>query len=273
MRREELDTALDWARAEGWNVGLRDADCFYAADQAGFLLGTVADEPVGCISAVSYGDKFGFVGLFIVKPEWRGKGFGKQLWKAAMERLDGRVLALDAVTAREKMYGRMGFHAAHRSTCGAIKSRQPEGIAQEVQRLSHLPFQRVCESDRRFFPARREAFLDALVRTPGTHGFAYVSDGELRGWGVIRECGNGWKTGPLYADSGEVAEHLFDALQGSVPEGTPIFVNVPQCNNLAVEFAKRHGIQPSFDTVRMYYGPEPRIDKDGIYSLASFELG
>src|SRR3712207_6914266 len=29
---------LDWAAAEGWNPGLRDADAFWAADPDGFML-------------------------------------------------------------------------------------------------------------------------------------------------------------------------------------------------------------------------------------------
>jgi hypothetical protein len=32
MSRKELDIAVDWARQEGWNPGLYDADAFYAQD-------------------------------------------------------------------------------------------------------------------------------------------------------------------------------------------------------------------------------------------------
>jgi len=38
MTRQELYVAIEWAAAEGWNPGLYDADCFYAADQGGFLV-------------------------------------------------------------------------------------------------------------------------------------------------------------------------------------------------------------------------------------------
>ena len=37
------------------------------------------------MSAVRYGERFGFLGLYIVKPQHRGKGFGIKLWRAAME--------------------------------------------------------------------------------------------------------------------------------------------------------------------------------------------
>ena len=63
MTRQEIDIAIDWAAAEGWNPGLHDADCFYAADPHGFLIGLLGDEPIATISAVKYGASFGFLGF------------------------------------------------------------------------------------------------------------------------------------------------------------------------------------------------------------------
>ncbi|MEQ8175876.1 MAG: hypothetical protein ABRQ26_12490 [Syntrophomonadaceae bacterium] len=31
MNRSDLDIAVDWAAAEGWNPGLNDAECFYTS--------------------------------------------------------------------------------------------------------------------------------------------------------------------------------------------------------------------------------------------------
>src|SRR6185503_13982845 len=87
MRREELTLPVDLAAAEGWNPGMNDADCFFAADPNGFLIGELDGKAVGCISAVSYAGRFGFVGLYIVRPAYRGCGFGNQLWQAALGRL------------------------------------------------------------------------------------------------------------------------------------------------------------------------------------------
>jgi hypothetical protein len=39
MAEADLALALEWAAAEGWNPGLHDARCFYAADPQGFLIG------------------------------------------------------------------------------------------------------------------------------------------------------------------------------------------------------------------------------------------
>jgi hypothetical protein len=38
MSRGQLDLAVQWAADEGWNLGLKDADCFYQTDPDGSLL-------------------------------------------------------------------------------------------------------------------------------------------------------------------------------------------------------------------------------------------
>ena len=37
MAEADLALALEWAAAGGWNPGLHDANCFYAADPEGFF--------------------------------------------------------------------------------------------------------------------------------------------------------------------------------------------------------------------------------------------
>ena len=68
MSRAEVAFAIALAAAEGWNPGLHDADCFHAADPGGFLVAEHQGQPVGCIAAVSYAGRFGFIGLYIVAP-------------------------------------------------------------------------------------------------------------------------------------------------------------------------------------------------------------
>jgi hypothetical protein len=115
MSRSELDLAVEWAAQEGWNPGLADADCFYATDPDGFLIGCLGSEPIGCISVVRYPGRFGFLGFYIVVPEMRDRGYGYRLWKAGMERLEGCTVGLDGVVAQQANYRRSGFALAHRN--------------------------------------------------------------------------------------------------------------------------------------------------------------
>ena len=104
MSRNDIDIAVNWAANEGWNPGLHDADSFYSADPDGFLMGRLDDKPVSIVSAIRYGDTFGFIGFYIVKPEFRGSGYGMQVWKAGMKRLEGRNIGLDGVIEQQSNY-------------------------------------------------------------------------------------------------------------------------------------------------------------------------
>src|SRR5690606_16283758 len=113
MTRPEVDLCVEWAAAEGWNPGLHDAAPFHAADSEGFLVGMLDGEPIGSISAVRYGGHFGFIGFYIVAPAWRQQGYGLQLWHAAMQHLQGRLIGLDGVVAQQDNYRKSGFALAY----------------------------------------------------------------------------------------------------------------------------------------------------------------
>src|SRR5258708_9711367 len=114
MTRADLDFAIGLAADEGWNPGLNDAAAFHTADRDGFLIARVGDRPVGCISAVSYEGRFGFIGLYIVEPACRGKGYGIALLRLGMKRLAGHNIGLDGGQAQQDNYRRSGFRPPYR---------------------------------------------------------------------------------------------------------------------------------------------------------------
>ena len=115
MRREEMDLAIEWAAAEGWNPGLNDAGLFFDTDPQGFFIGELDGEPVASLSGVAYGAGFGFMGLYIVRPQFRGRGFGLQLWHQVMSYLGARNIGLDGVVEQQPNYMKSGFTLAHRN--------------------------------------------------------------------------------------------------------------------------------------------------------------
>lgn len=270
MTRSDLDVAVNWAAEEGWNPGLGDADCFFACDPSGFFMGERDGAPVACISAVAYGAVFGFIGFYIVRPGDRGKGFGLQIWNTALAYLGDRTIGLDGVVAQQDNYRKSGFVLAHRNeryqgTGGGVA---PEGVSA----LAEVPFERLAAYDARIFSCPRPAFLSAWISRPGGHAAALWRQGRLEGYGVIRPCRNGFKIGPLFADTPDGAEALFLALASHVP-GQAVFLDVPQPNAAAVALARRHGMSPVFETARMYTKSAPDLPLDRVFGITSFELG
>ncbi|MDD9886764.1 MAG: GNAT family N-acetyltransferase [Gammaproteobacteria bacterium] len=273
MTEDEVGLAIEWAALEGWNPGLNDAACFYAADPEGFLVGLLDGEPIAAISAVRYGETFGFLGLYIVKPQYRGRGYGLQIWKAAMDRMQGRNIGLDGVVEQQENYRKSGFRRAHRNARYEGTGGRPFGRDGDVVELSAVPFSEVGDYDRLFFPDVRTRFLKAWTGQSEGASLGVRADGKLAGYGVIRPCRAGYKIGPLFADTPALAQTLFSALTARVPAGAPVCLDVPETNPQAAALARRHQMKVVFETVRMYTGAFPELPMDKLFGITTFELG
>ena len=292
LTRDELDTVLDWAAAEGWNPGLDDGAAFWAADPEGFYGFDVDDELAGAASLVVYGPEYGFAGLFILAPEHRGHGAGDALAHFVMQQghkrmnADGTV-AMDGVFRMQDYYATLGFSLDHRNLRMGGVAEAPDDsptppTGTHLIALDALPFDAVTEYDARHFGARREDFLRhwiapkgglgvAIVNESGADPAAYSSE-AIRGIGVVRPCQEGFKVGPLFADGAEIAEVIFATL-GNHAAGSPIFLDVPECNPNALALAARYDLAEVFGCARMHTGPGVDVPWQQVYGVTTFELG
>ena len=93
MKYDEFIYAYQMAHHEGWNIGKNDHKTI--ADKNGFFALRIDGEIVAVIACIKYGISYASIGLYIVKEEHRGKGYGYKLWTFAMETVKGRNIGLD----------------------------------------------------------------------------------------------------------------------------------------------------------------------------------
>ena len=272
MERSELGLSLDWAAREGWNPGLHDTRCFWAADPRGFFLAEVDGEPAGSISAVAYGASFGFCGLYLVRTDLRGQGIGQRLWKAAMSHLGQRTVGLDGVPAQQANYERSGFRRLHSNVRYRGEGLTSDAEKPRTESLLDVAFDDLVAYDRAVFGASRESFLGEWVHQPSAVAFATVEDGRVTGYGLCRPCRDGFKVGPLFADRARSAEALLDDLIAAV-RGAALYIDVPETNADGVGLVERRGLIPVFRTARMYRGPAAPLDTKRVFGITSLELG
>jgi GNAT superfamily N-acetyltransferase len=275
MRPGELELALEWARQEGWNPGFDDAPAFHEADPSGFFVGVLGELPVGCISVVKYGGGFAFLGLYIIHPEFRGRGYGKKLWDAGMASAAGRTVGLDGVVAQQKNYRRSGFETAYRTIRygGIPQVPTPNGQDLQVTPVSSGDLAGLLRYDAGIFPEPRESFLSAWCGAPDKRKSVMVeSRGDIRGYGTIRRCFEGHKIGPLFADDVETAAAILGQLVRE-SKGGRIYIDVPVDNAEGISLAESFGLEPVFETARMYRGAAPTMPLNRIFGITTLELG
>lgn len=270
---EMASITIEWAAMEGWNPGLQDSEVFYSADPDGFLVGILNGEPISCISAVRYDDYFGFIGFYIVKKAFRGKGYGLKIWNAAMSYLKNYNIGLDGVVDQQANYRKSGFQLAYNNIrYEGVVNYQMER-APEIIEANAVPFPDLVNYDKALFGTSRSTFLSQWLQMNQSTPYVYYEDGAIRGYSVVRRCRVGYKIGPLFGDSPEIAEHLFKASLDIAAEGSSIFLDIPEINPSARTLMEKYQMKPVFETARMYTKKAPDIDTDRVFGVTSFELG
>jgi hypothetical protein len=264
----EVETLVSWAAAEGWNPGVGDVAPFYAADPEGFLGAFVDGEMAAGISAVAYGETFGFIGLYIAEPAFRGRGLGRTVWDAGMARLARRTVGLDGVLEQQANYTAMGFVKAYETV---RMSGAPPAARNATVAVAPGMLPAIMALDRECFPEARDSFLTAWLAPP-RRALAVIDDGALAGYGVVRpSVDGGAKIGPLYARSTTAALSLLAALTAST--GGPIQIDVPLAQTPFLKALTEAGMTPGFATARMYRGTPPAIRQSQVFGISTLELG
>jgi ribosomal-protein-alanine N-acetyltransferase len=295
FRQEDIPVITSWARDEGFAPGVGDVAIYHHSDRQGLWVGWLGTTPVGCIAGVRYNDAYGFIGLFLVAPDQRGKGYGVQLWQRALQHLANLpCIGLEAAPDRIHDYAGWGFQpastttrwrrigdsAARAGSSGSDRSG-PVSIATEGQRLLLLQGADIPQTAVQIFDASREAsprphFLSQWLGHPSGTVVALVDPaGTCHGFGRIRPCllknGEGWRIGPLLADRPELAQRLLEALIDRHPG--VVLIDAPGANPNAALLLERLGFQSSSQTLRMYRGTPPSVGLHDVYGLACLELG
>ncbi|MFE5613994.1 GNAT family N-acetyltransferase [Streptomyces sp. NPDC056524] len=264
----------DWAAAEGWNPGLSDAPAFFAQDPEGFFLGRIDGEPVSAVSVVNYSDRYAFLGFYLVRPDQRGRGHGLATWRAGLAHAGGRTVGLDGVPDQQDNYRRSGFALAHRTAryVGEVGGGVP---APDVVPAARVDPAVLAAYDGTCHHADRPRFLAPWLTTPGHRALARVVDGRLTGYGVVRPAEDEARVGPLFADTPADAAALLDGLAAEARAfGSPrIAVDMPEANRSAAALALERGLEPTFETARMYTGEVRPVARERVFGVTTLELG
>ena len=272
LREEEVEIPIAWARSEGWNPGLHDGPGEYHVDPKGWFAAECNGEVVGTGVCTNDDDSYAFVGYYIVRPDFREGYAGLALMQAMKRHAGNRTIGIDGVFELQQKYADvLGFTFAYRNIRweGIAAGHPQSGLVapEEVDAAALLAY------DTAHVPAQRPVFLEQWLTQPNAITLVKVaSDGSIQGYGVIRRCFEGYKIGPLFAETPEIANSLYEGLTSSVP-GEKVYFDTPEPNADAVLMAQERGMTEVFGTARMYSGEAPALPLDTIYGVTTFELG
>ena len=276
LNKTQFETVVKWAEKEGWNPGINDAEVFWQMDPDGYY-GVLKDgEIIASGSIVSYNGEFGFMGFFIVKPEYRSKGLGRKLWNKRKELLISRLkenapIGMDGVVDMQPFYNKGGFVLSHRDVRMEGTSKMYP-VSEHVSKVQDSDIEEILNYDKECFGYERKTFITNWIAQSNAKTFVYRKGEALQGFAVIRKAVSGYKIGPLFADNIDIAEELFKACS-AMADGDLIYLDIPLINKSASELANKFSLKECFECGRMYFGPIPEIPMEKVFGVTTFELG
>jgi GNAT superfamily N-acetyltransferase len=266
----EVRQMLDWAQDEGWNPGLGDAEAFHAADPAGFFVAEADGAPVAAISVVNHSGTFAFLGLYLCRPAYRGRGLGHALWRHALAHAGARTVGLDGVPAQEGNYARSGFVRTEATL--RLEGRIAPAAAPQVREAGAEDAAEIARLDLAATGVARERFVAAWsAKADSRRTLVLAGDGGLRGFATVRRCVAGVKVGPVVAPDAAAALALVRAAVARLP-AEPAIIDVPEGNAAFRRALEERGFRETFRTARMYRGQPPTAAAT-LMAIATMELG
>jgi GNAT superfamily N-acetyltransferase len=254
---DDIDFAHGLSRATGWNQTRRDWERFLSLAPGGCFLVECEGRRAGTATTTSYGGDLAWIGMVLVDPDFRRRGLGTALLEGAIRHLrEERGIAcvrLDATPEGRPLYEGLGFRAEWglrrwvREPRESLGERRSEGRAGDSE--SPTASTSGAALDRRVFGADRGELLASLEE--GSLLGERLGDGSF---GMLREGERAYYLGPVTAASPGSGLLLARRLVERCPADRPIFWDLPDSNESAIDLAGSLGFAPVRILTRMWLG-------------------
>jgi len=218
MTRRDIPAGMQLKEIAQWNQTEADWEFFLSANAEGCFVSELDNRVVGTVTTISYEDRFAWIGMLLVDPEFRNCGIGGALLQQAIQHLDSRGITcsrLDATPQGRPLYEKLGFVDEY----GIERWRlnRQVGPMQSGGTSPHLG--QVLQLDREVFGADRSALLRALGESAPEFVQVLLGQTGVSGYSFGRHGSHSDQLGPWVAyDESGAAEMLDTFLARSARE-------------------------------------------------------
>ena len=207
-----LTQALKWPhRREDWQLALQLGE------------GTVIEEQgrlIGSAVLWRWGERAATLGMIIVDNQQQGRGLGKQLMLAQLEKLPDCNVRLHAPEMGKGLYEKLGF-----VSCGEIRQHQTRAVTtlpdmvipagMQLRPATQADHATLVTRDQQANGMHRPALIAHLLRDCQTVLLEDAAQ-QIQGFASLRRFGHGWAIGPVIAADFPIAQALVASLMQSL---------------------------------------------------------
>jgi GNAT superfamily N-acetyltransferase len=279
FKHEDIDFAYKLNVMEQWDDTKNGIKRMFNGEPNGCFIAEIKSEPVGHVFSISYG-RLGWIGLLIVKPEYRRRGIGTLLTERAMDYLLSckvETIKLEAVAAIADLYRRLGFVDEYDSLRFVGASRKITLLSSYcVNCLKKEEITQLAEFDAEYFGANRAKVLNRLYQDNPRFCFVSRKGSKIAGYIMFRKTKSGYKIGPWMCnpENPQAARELLMECMEAIGHNVKLYVGVPAANEVALEILQDFDFGQYSKSVRMYFGEKLETERvDGVFAIGGPEKG
>jgi len=279
MTKQDIPAGLRLKELAGWNQTAADWNRFLDASPEGCFVAEVEGKVRGTATAISFENKFAWIGMVLVDPEYRSRGIGTKLLEKTIEHLDQRkmpTMKLDATPQGKPLYEKLGFVTEYGIERWVLK-KPPQADMQIVdskrELLSPVQLESIVGKDREVFGADRSPLLRSLYEEMPHYAMSVWSSGTLQGYTLGRKGSFADHLGPWMAEDSASARPLLHGFLARSSRET-VIVDCLTANAVAVELLRTSGFSYARTLTRMVRGPNDYPGKpDTLCAILGPEFG
>jgi GNAT superfamily N-acetyltransferase len=275
MTLADIPLGMRLKQLANWNQLPADWDFLIRAGAGGNFVASYQGKEAGTVTTLSYQNRFSWIGMVLVDPQFRGLGIGTALLHQAIDQAAAKgAVRLDATPQGQKLYDTLGFKTERE----LVRLQRPPLVptpspGQEVKWLSNDLLPRLAGLDRTAFGADRMAVLRYLQSNAPEYAFYVEQDQEITGYCLGRGGSAFSQIGPIVAHRPEDARDLLLAALSASPDRAFV-VDAPAEKTGWLEELKTLGFAGQRPFIRMYRGELRHPGEPGLpYAIAGPELG
>jgi GNAT superfamily N-acetyltransferase len=279
MTVQDIPAGLRLNTLSGWNQTSADWERFLARSPQGCFVMEDGSKVVGTAATICYENRFAWIGMVLVDPEYRKQGIGTQLLNKTIEYLDQSnifTIKLDATPLGKPLYEKLGFVSEFEierwilkrptRTISTMPSSRPSPLAEHQ-------LKEIFTVDKEFFGADRSFLLRSLCDQAPELAITVWQGGMPQSFACGRHGLFADHLGPCMATSRAAWGNLLcDFLARSSRE--TLIVDCIRSNPGAVESLAAFGFVLSRPLTRMVRGPNVYPGRpDSLWAILGPEFG
>ncbi|GFT13364.1 n-acetyltransferase domain-containing protein [Trichonephila clavipes] len=292
LRCDDIPELIALPRDEGREMGQEpEILSWLNIDPSGIFVGENEEngEIIGCCCGIALSDTHGYIGMYVVKPKFRGLGLGRVLWNAAVNRLGNRNVSLSSASKMMVFYrGKAGFSFTAKWTVDLYVATNPILLSNASSRP--LPFtivvepegllvQHVINYDYSVHKYDRSTIVKETIREAGTLTLMAIEPSidvnlKVTGYACMKKGLQGhWLIAPVYAEDYSSARSLVHGLMNALSDDQlkeGVVAKLVSSNYEAAKLFHQIGMKKSpYQLQRLFTKEVFEIPESKIFALQS----